>query len=82
LAPRLNDPLRGPYLRRMAFYAACFEPAVVDKAMKRDPGPLAMSPYGDFDTVMSTLTTQIETGPYILGDTFPAADVLWGAALQ
>ncbi len=27
LAPGLNDKRRGPYLRWMAFYAACFEPA-------------------------------------------------------
>jgi glutathione S-transferase len=47
LAPALNDPRRGPYLRWMVFYAACFEPAMVDKAMKRDPGSPMMSPYGD-----------------------------------
>jgi glutathione S-transferase len=81
LAPGLNDPNRGPYLRWMAFYAASFEPAVVDKAMKRDPGASMMSPYGDFDTVMSVLSTQLDMGPYILGQTFSAADVLWGTAL-
>jgi glutathione S-transferase len=32
LAPGLNDRRRGPYLRWMAFYAACFEPALVDKS--------------------------------------------------
>jgi glutathione S-transferase len=82
LAPSLTDPRRGPYLRWMAFYAACFEPAIVDRAMKRDPAPPAMSPYGDFDTVMSTLTAQLDAGPYMLGQTFSAADVLWGTALQ
>ena len=82
LAPGLNDPRRGPYLRWMAFYAACFEPAIVDKAMKREPGPLAMSPYGTFDTVLGTLTAQLDRGPYLLGQDFCAADVLWGTALQ
>ena len=82
LAPGLNDKRRGPYLRWLAFYAACFEPAVVDKAMQREPGPAAMSPYGDFDTVISTLTAQLQAGQYILGQEFSAADVLWGTALQ
>jgi glutathione S-transferase len=82
LAPGLNDKRRGPYLRWMAFYAACFEPALVDKSMKREPGPLAMSPYGSFETVLSTLTAQLEAGPYMLGQEFSAADVLWGTALQ
>src|SRR5688572_17579032 len=27
LAPALTDPLRGPYLRWLAFYGSCFEPA-------------------------------------------------------
>jgi glutathione S-transferase len=82
LAPDVHDRRRGPYLRWMAFYAACFEPAVVDKAMKREAAPPMMSPYRDFGTVMSTLTAQLEAGPYLLGDTFSAADVLWGTALH
>ena len=32
LAPRIGDPLRGPYLRWLAYYGSCFEPAVVDRA--------------------------------------------------
>jgi glutathione S-transferase len=54
----------------------------VDKSMKREPGPLAMSPYGSFEAVLSTLTAQLEAGPYMLGQEFSAADVLWGTALQ
>lgn len=81
LAPPLGNPRRGPYLRWMAFYAGCFEPAVVDRAMKREPGLAAMSPYGDFETVMATLNAQLRAGPYILGQDFSAADVLWGSAL-
>lgn len=81
LAPALNDPLRGPYLRWLAFYGSCFEPAVIDRSMKRDPAPAATSPYGDFDTMLRTLTDQLESGPYLFGDRFTAADVLWGSAL-
>jgi glutathione S-transferase len=81
LAPGLTDPLRGPYLRWMVYYAACFEPAVVDRALKRDPAPLAMCPYGDYDTMLKTLVDQLERGPYLLGERFSAADVLWGTAL-
>ncbi len=81
LAPAIGDPLRGPYLRWMVFYGSCFEPAVVDRALKRDPAPLSTSPYGDFDTMLSTLTQQLTQGPYLLGERFSAADVLWGSAL-
>jgi glutathione S-transferase len=81
LAPAIGDPLRGPYLRWMAFYAASFEPAVVDRARKQEPGPQAMSPYGDYDTMLATVVGQLAKGPYLLGDRFTAADVLWGTAL-
>jgi glutathione S-transferase len=81
LAPPVGDPRRGTYLRWMVFYAACFEPAMVDRAMKREPGAPMMSPYGDFETTVATLTSQLEAGPYMLGDDFGAADVLWGTAL-
>jgi len=81
LAPAIGDPLRGPYLRWMVFYGSCLEPAVVDRSQKREPAPPAMSPYGDFDTMLKTLTDQLARGPYILGERFTAADVLWGTAL-
>ncbi len=49
--------------------------------LKREPAPLAMSPYGTFDTVMQTLFAQLRAGPYLLGDTMCAGDILWGHAL-
>ena len=81
LAPALGDPLRGPYLRWMAFYGACFEPALIDLALKREPAPPSMSPYGDYDTMLSTLVAQLRAGPWMLGERFTALDVLWGYAL-
>lgn len=82
LAPALGDPLRGPYLRWMVFYAACFEPALMDKSMKNPPAPPSTCPYGDYDTVMRTITDQLKRGPYLLGERFSAADVLWANALD
>ncbi|MGE5115835.1 MAG: glutathione S-transferase family protein [Betaproteobacteria bacterium] len=81
LAPPIGDALRGPYLRWLAFYGSSFEPAIVDRAMKREPAPPAMSGYGDYDTMLGTLTGQLARGPWILGERFSAADVLWGTAL-
>jgi len=81
ITPAIGDALRGPYLRWYVFYAASFEPAVIDKALKREAGPVAMLPYGNLDTTMSTLLAQLGKGPWLLGDRFTAADVLWGTAL-
>jgi glutathione S-transferase len=81
LAPAIDDPLRGPYLRWLAFYGSCFEPALIDLALKREPAPPSMCPYGDYDTMLATLTRQLRAGPWLLGERFSAADVLWGYAL-
>ena len=81
ITPAIGEALRGPYLRWFVFYAACFEPALVDKAMKREPGSIGMVPYGDLDTTMKTVITQLSKGPWLLGEKFTAVDVLWGTAL-
>jgi len=82
LAPALDDPLRGPYLRWLAFYGSAFEPGLVDRAQKRAPAPPSLSPYGDYETMMKTLLDQLSAGPYMLGERYSAADVLWGSALD
>ena len=82
LAPATGDALRGPYLRWMVFYAACFEPALMDKARGADPGPRAASPYGDYDTVLKVVSDALAKGPYLLGERMTAADILWGMALS
>lgn len=81
LTPAIGDPRRGPFLRWLVFYGSSFEPAVVDQAMKREPGPVAMSPYGSYEAVLDALSAQLQAGLYLLGDKPSAADVLWGGAL-
>lgn len=82
LAPAFDDPRRGAYLRWMVYYGSCFEPAVLDRALKREPLPADTSPYGEFDAMLNNVTAQLAQGPYLLGDTFSAADILWGYAFS
>ncbi len=82
ITPAIGDPLRGPYLRWLFFYGSSFEPALIDRSMKREPAPPSTSPYGDYDTMLKTLWDQLGDGPWLLGDRFTAADVLWGTALR
>lgn len=82
LAPALDDAQRGAYLRWMVYYGSCFEPAVVDHAMKRDPLPASTSPYGDYGTVLETVRRALRAGPYLLGERLTAADLLWAPALE
>jgi glutathione S-transferase len=82
LAPAIGDPERGAYLRWLVFYAACFEPAVSDRAMKREAGAAQSSPYGDFDTMYETLVQHLSRHPFFTGERLSAADILWGTALH
>lgn len=82
LAASIGDAQRGSYLRWLVYYASCYEPALVDRAMQRDPAPHATSPYGTFDTMLETVVSQIRDRPYLLGEKISAADILWGNALN
>ncbi|MGJ4993955.1 glutathione S-transferase family protein [Bradyrhizobium sp. HKCCYLS3077] len=82
LTPALDDPLRGPYLRWIAYYGSSFEPAVIDHFMKREPAPVTQSPYADYETMLSALEAQLAKGPYLLGERMTAADILWGVAFN
>lgn len=82
LAPAIGDPLRGPYLRWMVFYGSCFEPALVDHSMQREPAAHMTSPYGTWQEVLDAIVAQLTPGPWLLGERFTAADTLWGPALH
>lgn len=81
LAPAIGDPMRGPYVRWMFFQGNCFEPAIIDKAMQREPGLRAMSPYGEFDMTVDVVAKAIK-GPWFLGEKFTALDVYFGSAIR
>jgi len=81
LSPPVGDPLRGPYLRWMFFQGNCLEPAMIDHAMKREPGKRSMMPYGDYETTVATLEKAVEKGPWFLGERYSAADVYVGSAI-
>lgn len=82
LAPAIGDPRRGAYLRWLFFSPSCLEPAVTDHALKREPGNPSMLAYGDYDTTIRVVAGALRPGPYLLGETFSAADVVLGSGLR
>ena len=84
LAPALDDPARGSWLRWLFFAAGPVEAAVTAKAL----GLLApadkagMAGYGSFEQVVDALEGAVSGGPWILGDRFSAADVYVGSQIM
>lgn len=83
LAPALDDPMRGPYLRWMFFAAGPVEAAVTARSLGLLPPPEKAGTvgYGSFDAVVDGLETAVAQGPWILGDRFSAADVYVGSQI-
>ena len=79
---RARRSRRGPYLRWISYYGSSFEPALIDKFMKREPAPPTQSPYSDYETMLGALEAQLSRGPYLLGERMTAADILWGVAFS
>jgi glutathione S-transferase len=82
LAPPLDDPKRGTYLRWLFFGAGCLEPAIIDQMFSRPPPsrPAAMG-YGNYADTINTLEKALSPGPYVLGEQFSAADVYIGSGI-
>lgn len=84
LAPALDDPARGPYLRWMFFAAGPLEAAVTARSLGllAPPDKAAMAGYGSFDQVVEALETAVAgAGPWLLGDRFSALDVYLGSQI-
>ena len=77
-----SDPARGTWLRWIVFGAGVFEPALLDKLMKRPEVPRATAAFGSYEDALAALEVMLQPGPWILGDQYSAADVYVGAELS
>ena len=80
LGPIVGDPARGDYLTWLFFYAGEVEPALVAKYTGRvDKDEREARSY---DQVVKRFEAVLARGPYMLGDDFSAADILYGSVVQ
>ena len=84
LAPAIDDPARGRYLRWLFFSGGCIEPAYMQQAMGWETNK-SQAAWGDYDHVIGVLeeavTDAVKRGGWLLGDAFTAADVMIGLDL-
>ncbi|MDE2337703.1 MAG: glutathione S-transferase family protein [Gammaproteobacteria bacterium] len=77
LGPLAGEPDRAPYLSWLAYYSGVLEPAFVSKFLNVAV-PRGTAGWVDVDEAVPALTALLSHGPYLLGERFSAADVLYG----
>lgn len=81
LAPALDDPRRGAYLRWSLFAPSVVEPASMAKAAGWTYREGAAG-WGNHAAMVEALRAALSGGPFVLGDDFSMADVILGSTLR
>ncbi len=83
MAPPPGHALRGPYYRWLFFAASPLEAAWTNQALgfTVPPDRQRMTGYGSFAAVLDALEGAVSRGPYLVGDSFTAADLYVGSQL-
>lgn len=79
LGYRIEDPARGTFLTFLAYYCGVIEPAFTSKFL-RFAVPRGTAGWVDSDEAMDLVNARLGDHPYITGDKFTAADVLYASA--
>jgi len=80
LAPAVGDAKRADYLRWLFFAGSCLEPAYMQKSSGWSTTKMQAG-WGNYETVVDTLDGALKKGPWILGESFTAADVITGSGV-
>ena len=80
LGPKIGDNDRGTYLSWLAYYGGVFETSLTAKFLKIQHiyGTFG---WGPFEEVLEHLSRTLSASPYLLGDKFSAADMIYGGSL-
>jgi glutathione S-transferase len=79
LGPRPADPGRGNFVTMLAYYSGVIEPAFVSKFMQVTV-PRGTAGWVDCDEAMDFINARLAAQPYIAGETFTVADILYAGA--
>lgn len=84
LAPALGSSQRATYYRWLFFVGSAFEPALIERMMRKDAEPLPkMAPgWGSYDDVVDTIEATLAQADYLAGDRFTAADLYMASGLH
>jgi glutathione S-transferase len=77
LGPLVGEPGRAAYLSWLSYYTGVLEPAFMSKFMNVEV-PRGTAGWVPVEETMASIMKVLAAGPYILGEGFSAADVLYG----
>ncbi len=81
LAPKVDDPRRGTYLRWTLFAPSVIEPGAMAK-MNAWSFKDGQAGWGNYDAMLAAMESAIAGRDYVLGDTFSMADVVFGGTVR
>lgn len=81
LAPAVDAPQRGPYLKWCFFAPTVIEVGCLAKAADWK-FRASSAGFGDYETMLDTVEEGLSGGAWLLGDTFTMADVIVGGTLE
>jgi glutathione S-transferase len=79
LGPPVGDAARGPFLTMLSYYSGVIEPAFTSKFMNLSV-PRGTAGWVSSDEAMDFINARLAAQPYIAGQQFTAADVLYAGA--
>jgi glutathione S-transferase len=77
----IGDPKRGPYLTWLAYYTGVLEPSFVGKALGFTTIN-STTGWAAPDDVIAHVVEALKRGPYLLGEQFTTADILYGSTFK
>jgi glutathione S-transferase len=81
IGPVVGDPKRADYVRWLFFYPSILEPSAAARFRGWDKDHQTTG-FGKFEDVEGVIAQALEAGPYILGEKFSAADILYCSTCQ
>jgi glutathione S-transferase len=81
LAPALDDPARGTFLRWCFYAPSVVEPGCLARASKWEFKP-GSAGWGRYEDMLATLESAVRPGPWLLGEQFTMADIVLGGTLR
>ncbi len=79
VGPAIGEPERGAYLSWLAYYAGVFEPAFMSKFMSWEV-PRGTAGWVPLEEMLPVVIARLSGLPYLAGERFSAADVLYATS--